>query len=91
MDYLKRIHPIFIRFLNIESGIKTRPDVFPIGTKINTREIMATSKLLTQITGQHIQSNKAIVGKNAFAHEAGIHQHGILANRLTYEILKPED
>jgi len=75
----------------IVMAIKTRPDVFPIGTKINTREIMATSKLLTQITGQHIQSNKAIVGKNAFAHEAGIHQHGILANRLTYEILKPED
>jgi 2-isopropylmalate synthase len=46
---------------------------------------------LSQITGQKVQANKAIVGKNAFAHESGIHQHGVLANRLTYEILKPED
>ncbi len=75
----------------IVMAIKTRPDVFPQGTGIDSRQILATSKLLSQITGQEVQANKAIVGKNAFAHEAGIHQHGVLANRLTYEIMKPED
>lgn len=72
-------------------AIKTRPDMYPQGTRIDTRQLVPTSKLLTSITGQSIQVNKAIVGKNAFAHEAGIHQHGMLANRLTYEIMKPED
>lgn len=72
-------------------AMRTRPDIFPEQTKINTRQIFATSKLLSQITGQKVQANKAIVGRNAFAHEAGIHQHGVLANRLTYEIMKPED
>ncbi len=72
-------------------AMKTRPDLFPDGCNIDTRQILATSKLLSQITGQEVQANKAIVGKNAFAHEAGIHQHGMLANRLTYEIMKPED
>lgn len=72
-------------------AIKTRPDLFPQGTNINTREIFATSKMLQQITGQKVQPNKAIVGRNAFAHEAGIHQHGMLANKATYEIMKPED
>lgn len=72
-------------------AMRTRPDMFPESTNIHTRELYPTSKLLSQITGQKVQANKAIVGRNAFAHEAGIHQHGILANRLTYEIMKPED
>ena len=71
--------------------IKTRPDQFPTKINIDTTQIMKTSKLLSRITGQNVQRNKAIVGKNAFAHEAGIHQHGILANPLTYEIMKPGD
>ena len=72
-------------------AMRTRPDVFDFETNINSKEIFKTSNLLAQITGQNVQVNKAIVGKNAFAHESGIHQHGVLANRLTYEILKPED
>lgn len=72
-------------------AMRTRPDLFSESTNINTRQIFTTSKLLSQITGQKVQSNKAIVGRNAFAHEAGIHQHGVLANRLTYEIMRPED
>jgi len=72
-------------------AMKTRSDLFPEKNNINTKQLYATSRLLSQITGQVVQVNKAIVGKNAFAHEAGIHQHGILSNRLTYEIMKPED
>lgn len=72
-------------------AIKTRPDLFPAGTGIDTRQLASASRLLSSITGQPVQVNKAIVGKNAFAHEAGIHQHGILSNPLTYEIMKPED
>ncbi|MFA5821086.1 MAG: alpha-isopropylmalate synthase regulatory domain-containing protein, partial [Candidatus Gracilibacteria bacterium] len=60
-------------------------------TGINSKKLLATSKLLSRITGQSVQANKAIVGKNAFAHEAGIHQHGIISNPLTYEIMNPED
>ncbi len=72
-------------------AMRTRPDIFKEMTNINSQEIFATSKMLQQITGQKVQVNKAIVGRNAFAHEAGIHQHGVLANRETYEIMKPED
>jgi len=72
-------------------AMKTRPDIFKEKNNIDTKQLYATSKLLSQITGQKVQANKAIVGKNAFAHEAGIHQHGILSNRLTYEIMKAED
>lgn len=72
-------------------AIKTRPQQFNIKTRVKTKEIHKTSRLLTQITGISVQPNKAIVGANAFAHEAGIHQHGILANKATYEIMKPED
>lgn len=75
----------------IVMAIKTRPDLYQTATKINTREIMRTSSLLKKITGQPVQPNKAIVGRNAFAHESGIHQHGYLANRQTYEIMLPED
>ncbi len=71
-------------------AMKTRSDFFHLETGINTKEIFATSQLLTRLTGQKVQANKAIVGRNAFAHESGIHQHGILANRETYEIMTPE-
>ncbi len=72
-------------------AMRTRPDIYKVENKIDTKQIYPTSKLLTQITGQKVQANKAIVGKNAFAHEAGIHQHGMLSNRLTYEIMSAED
>lgn len=71
--------------------LKTRRDIYKQDTAINTKKLLATSKLLSRITGQSVQANKAIVGKNAFAHEAGIHQHGIISNPLTYEIMNPED
>ena len=71
-------------------NLNTRKDIYGIGTKINTKEIYKTSKLLSSITGVRVQPNKAIVGENAFAHESGIHQHGMLANKETYEIMTPE-
>ena len=75
----------------IVMAVKTRSDMFDVGTNINTRQIMSTSKLLVNITGVSVQPNKAIVGDNAFAHESGIHQDGVLKNSMTYEIMKPED
>ncbi|WP_457622266.1 2-isopropylmalate synthase [Persephonella sp.] len=73
-------------------SIKVRHDYFKnIHTEINTKEIYKTSRLLCRITGSFVQPNKAIVGDNAFAHEAGIHQHGVLAHRETYEIMRAED
>jgi 2-isopropylmalate synthase len=72
-------------------ALKTRPKFFDIDTKINTREIYKTSRLVSKITGIVVQPNKAIVGSNAFAHEAGIHQDGFLKERSTYEIMQPED
>ena len=72
-------------------AIKTRNDFFKLHTDINTKQIMATSRLLTAITGVAVQPNKAIVGRNSFSHEAGIHQDGVLKNPMTYEIMKPED
>ncbi|MFQ5898114.1 MAG: 2-isopropylmalate synthase [Candidatus Methylomirabilia bacterium] len=75
----------------IVMGLRTRRDIFGIGTQVKTEEIFRTSKLLSHITGVHVQPNKAIVGENAFAHEAGIHQHGVLQERLTYEIMTPQD
>ena len=73
-------------------SIKTRPDFFEnITTNINTREIYRTSMLISRLTGFVIQPNKAIIGANAFAHEAGIHVDGILKERSTYEIMTPED
>ena len=71
-------------------NLSVRPDFFNFSHNIKTKEIFATSKLLTLLTGQKVQANKAIVGKNAFAHESGIHQHGMLANRETYEIMTSE-
>ncbi len=72
-------------------AIATRKDLFQVQTNINTEEIVPSSQLLSRITGKGVQPNKAIVGANAFAHEAGIHQHGILCHEQTYEIMKPEN
>ncbi|AEV70572.1 2-isopropylmalate synthase [Acetivibrio clariflavus] len=71
-------------------GIDTRKDFYKIGHKIDTRQIYRTSKLVSSLTGITVQPNKAIVGANAFAHESGIHQHGVLSEKSTYEIMKPE-
>jgi 2-isopropylmalate synthase len=73
----------------IVMAIVTRNDRFPFITGINTKEIYRTSRLVSDITGIPVQPNKAVVGSNAFAHEAGIHQHGILQERTTYEIIDP--
>jgi 2-isopropylmalate synthase len=75
----------------IVMAMKVRHDKLPFTTGIVTRELFPASQLLTQITGEGVQSNKAIVGRNAFAHEAGIHQDGLLKDRRTYEIMRPED
>ncbi len=72
-------------------ALKTRQDVYKCQTRINTKRIYPISRLVSARTGIHVQRNKAIVGENAFAHEAGIHQHGMLAHRSTYEIMNPED
>ncbi len=69
----------------------TRNDYYHVTLNINTREIFKTSRLVSNLTGIEVQRNKAVVGMNAFAHEAGIHQHGILQNKRTYEIMKPEE
>jgi 2-isopropylmalate synthase len=74
----------------IVMALETRRDFYGFETGINTREIAKTSQLLTSITGVPVQPNKAIVGANAFAHESGIHQHGVLAHKSTYEIMSPE-
>ncbi len=74
----------------IVMGIKTRRDFYGVDCGIDTRQIYRTSKLLSSITGVPIAPNKAIVGANAFAHESGVHQHGMMANRNTYEIMTPE-
>lgn len=71
-------------------AIETRKNNMAYSTSVNTKEIFPSSQLLAQITGKGVQPNKAIVGENAFAHEAGIHQHGVLKNPLTYEIMTPE-
>ena len=70
---------------------RVRSDLLPFETRIETREIYPSSQLLTALTGESVQSNKAIVGRNAFAHEAGIHQDGMLKDRRTYEIMRPEE
>ncbi len=75
----------------IVMALRTRRDLFGIDTHVRTEEIFRTSRLLSHITGVHVQPNKAIVGENAFAHEAGIHQHGVLQETLTYEIMRPQD
>ena len=71
-------------------ALRTRKDFFNADTKINTKEIIRSSRLITKITGIPVQPNKAIVGANAFAHESGIHQDGLLKEKTTYEIIRPE-
>jgi 2-isopropylmalate synthase len=75
----------------IVMAMKTRHDHFGCDTRINTQRLVPTSRLVSSITGMQVQRNKAIVGRNAFAHEAGIHQDGMLKERTTYEIMRPED
>jgi 2-isopropylmalate synthase len=72
-------------------AIRVRADRLPYTTNVETLEIFASSQLLTALTGEGVQANKAIVGRNAFAHEAGIHQEGMLKDRRTYEIMRPEE
>src|SRR5689334_19936843 len=72
-------------------AMRTRSDYYNTVTKINTTRLVPTSRLLSNVTGLQVQRNKAIVGRNAFAHEAGIHQDGMLKERTTYEIMRPED
>lgn len=75
----------------IVMAIKTRSDIFNLSTRIDTTQIVPASKLVSTITGYPVQPNKAIVGANAFAHESGIHQDGVLKHRETYEIMRAED
>ncbi len=75
----------------IVMAVRTRQDIFRCDTGIDTREILNCSRLVSTITGFPVQPNKAIVGANAFAHESGIHQDGVLKNRETYEIMRAEE
>jgi 2-isopropylmalate synthase len=72
-------------------AVKTRDAFFNLRTNVDTTRLYPTSRLVANITGTTIPRNKAVVGENAFAHESGIHQHGMLRNRSTYEIMRPED
>lgn len=75
----------------IVMAIRTRSDFYHLATRIDTQRLVPTSRLVSSVTGLEVQRNKAIVGRNAFAHEAGIHQDGMLKERSTYEIMRPED
>jgi 2-isopropylmalate synthase len=75
----------------IVMAMRTRKDYYRADTRIATRRLVPTSRLVANVTGMLVQRNKAIVGQNAFAHEAGIHQDGMLKERTTYEIMRPED
>jgi 2-isopropylmalate synthase len=75
----------------IVMAFRTRADVLRVRTGVRTERLYPTSRIVSQVTGLHVQRNKAIVGQNAFAHEAGIHQHGMLTHRETYEIMRPEE
>ncbi len=75
----------------IVMAVRTRPDIFPVETRIDATQIVPASKLVSQITGYPVQPNKAVVGANAFAHESGIHQDGVLKHRETYEIMRAQD
>ncbi len=72
-------------------GLRTRRELVGIATRINTEHLYPTSRMVSEVTGMSVQPNKAIVGENAFSHEAGIHQHGMLKHSETYEIMRPED
>jgi len=71
-------------------AVKTRQDQYGVEINAETKEIFETSRLVSKLTGYPVQYNKAVVGKNAFSHESGIHQHGFLRNRTTYEIMSPD-
>ncbi len=75
----------------IVMAVRTRKDRYPVDTRIDTTQILAASRLVSSITGFPVQPNKAIVGANAFAHESGIHQDGVLKYRETYEIMRAQD
>ena len=75
----------------IVMAVRTRPDIFALETRIDATQIVPASKLVSQITGYPVQPNKAVVGANAFAHESGIHQDGVLKHRETYEIMRAQD
>jgi 2-isopropylmalate synthase len=72
-------------------ALRTRQSLFNVDTGIHSQRLYPTSRLIANVTGMHIPRNKAVVGENAFAHEAGIHQHGMLKHHTTYEIMRPED
>jgi len=72
-------------------AIRTRAEHLGVSTGVDSRKLYPTSRLVSSITGMHVPRNKAVVGENAFAHEAGIHQHGMLKHASTYEIMRPED
>ncbi len=72
-------------------ALKTRENYFGVQTGVETKQLYPASRIVSNVTGMHPPRNKAIVGENAFAHEAGIHQHGMLQHRATYEIMRPED
>jgi 2-isopropylmalate synthase len=72
-------------------GLKVRANYFGATARVDTRKLNPASRLLVELTGQPVQANKAIVGRNAFAHESGIHQHGMLRHPSTYEIMRPQD
>ncbi|HLI30362.1 MAG TPA: 2-isopropylmalate synthase [Terriglobia bacterium] len=74
----------------IVMAIQVRHDVLPVYTQVHAEELYPSSQLLARVTGASVQRNKAIVGRNAFAHEAGIHQDGVLKNAITYEIMQPQ-
>jgi 2-isopropylmalate synthase len=76
----------FVMAMNVR-----KDHVGPAGTTVNTREIYPTSQMLTEFTGESVQANKPIVGRNSFAHESGIHQDGVLKDKTTYEIMRPEE
>ncbi len=75
----------------VAMALRTRADLLGVGHRLQTPELMRTSKLVSSLTGYGVQRNKAVVGENAFAHESGIHQHGVLQDRQTYEIMRSED
>lgn len=72
-------------------ALKTRKEYYDAYTNINTKELFRTSQLISKLTRMDVQRNKAIIGRNAFAHESGIHQHGVLSHKSTYEIMSPEE
>ncbi|MDR1613898.1 MAG: 2-isopropylmalate synthase [Planctomycetota bacterium] len=75
----------------VAMGLRTRRDIYGVNVRMDTSKLVTTSRLVSRLTGVVVPPNKPIVGANAFAHEAGIHQHGVLANRETYEIMRAED